>query len=270
MPIFSSGSGRWAALPLACAVLVLAPSLRAQETLSSVQRELDRVERDTEREKDLHKAERGRAAEFEKQKAERLNALRTQMQLSEARIDSLKRRMNTERTRRASQRALTAQYQARQKAFRADLDREIKAVIAWVEKDFPYQKEQRLSEWRELAEANREGTVAVEEVLSRLFGLVQGSLDFAFDSEAYPGTYTSGAIQREGTYVRLGAVMMAFSSTDGKVQAYLAKTPAGYVWRDADLSAETRASIVEAVRVAEGKESPRLVSLPVEVNGGAK
>ena len=122
MPIFSSGSGRRAALPLLCAVHVLAPSLRAQETLSSVQRELDRVERETEREKDLHKAERARAAEFEKQKAERLNALRQQMQLSDARIDSLKQRMETERRRRASQRALTAQFQARQKAFRAEVD----------------------------------------------------------------------------------------------------------------------------------------------------
>ena len=273
MSIFSPGSGRMAAwLPL-IALLSLAPALHAQETLSSVQRELDRVERETEREKELHKAERGRAAEFEKQKAERLNALRTQMQASENRIDSLKQRMDVERRRRTSQRALATQYQNRQKAFRTDLDREIKAVIAWVEKDFPYQKEQRLSEWRELAEANREGTVAVEEVVSRVFGLVQGSLDFAFDSEAYPGTYTTGAgRQVEGTYVRLGAVMMAFSSTDGKLQAYLAKTPGGYVWRDGDLPSETRNSIVEAVRVAEGKESPRLVSLPVEVSakGGSK
>ena len=93
MSIFSRGSRRMAAwLPL-CAILAAVPAaLHAQETLSSVQRELDRVERETEREKELHKAERARAAEFEKQKAERLNALRVQMQLSDARIDSLKQR----------------------------------------------------------------------------------------------------------------------------------------------------------------------------------
>jgi hypothetical protein len=256
------------------ALLLLTPLVvRAQETLSSVQRELDRVERDTEREKDLHKAERGRAAEFEKQKAERLQALRDQGQLADSRIDSLKQRMEVERRRRAAQRGLAAQYQNRQAAFRQDLDREIKGIIAWLENDFPYQKEQRLSEWRELAEGNREATVQVEEVLARVFGLVQGSLDFAFDSEAYPGTYTtSGGAQHDGTYVRLGAVMMAFSSSDGKTQAYLAKTPAGYVWRDKNVPPTVSKSIAEAVRVAQGKEAPRLVALPVEVaaKGGAK
>ena len=195
------------------------------------------------------------------------------MTLSDARIDSLKQRMEVERQRRASQRALAAQYQARQTAFRKDLDREIKSLMAWLQNDFPYQKEQRLAEWRELATGNSEATLQVEEVLSRVFGLVQGSLDFAFDSEAYPGTYTStGGTQSDGTYVRLGAVMMAFSSVDGKVQAYLAKTPAGYVWRDKGLSSDVSRNIAEAVRVAQGKEAPRLVALPVEVvaKGGAK
>ena len=256
-----------------CAAFALAPLVaHSQETLSSVQRELDRVERETEREKDLHKAERGRAAEFEKQKAERLQALRDQGQLADKRIDSLKQRMEVERQRRASQRGLAAQYQNRQTAFRKDLDREITGIMAWLEKDFPYQKDQRLSEWRELAEGNREATLQVEEVLARVFGLIQGSLDFAFDSEAYPGTYTtSSGAQHDGTYVRLGAVMMAFSSTDGKVQAYLAKTPSGYVWRDKDISSAVSKSISEAVRVAQGKEAPRLVALPVEVaaKGGA-
>jgi len=255
------------------ALLALAPlAAYAQETLSSVQRELDRVERETDREKDLHKAERQRAAEFEKQKAERLQALRDQSALADARIDSLKQRMEVERRRRASQRAIAAQYQARQAAFRKDLDREIQSITAWLDKDFPYQKEQRLSEWKELADGNREATLQVEEVLSRVFGLIQGSIDFAYDSEAYPGTYTTSmGAQTDGTYVRLGAVMMAFSSTDGKTQAYLAKTANGYVWRDKGLSSAVSKAIAEAVRVAQGKEAPRLTPLPVEIaKGGAK
>src|SRR3954471_21069136 len=82
---------RSARFGVVCAVVVLVPVVaRAQATLSSVQRELDRVERETDREKELHKAERLRAADFEKQKNERLQALKDQMTLSDARIDSLK------------------------------------------------------------------------------------------------------------------------------------------------------------------------------------
>lgn len=258
---------------LAAALVFHPAAVRAQETLSSVQRELDRVERETEREKDLHKQERARAAEFEKQKAARLAALQEQIAAADARIDSLKQRTEVERQRRAAQRAIAAQFQNRQKAFRANLDREIKAMAAWTESDFPYQRDRRVSEWKELAEGNREETLPVEEVLVRLFGLLQGSLDIGFDSETYPGTYTATkGGQVEGVYVRLGAVMMAFSSTDNKVQAYLAKTPDGYVWRDAGLPSSVSNAIAEAVRVAQGKEAPRLVPLPVEVasKGGAK
>ncbi len=261
-----------------CAALLVAMvfhpvAVRAQETLSSVQRELDRVERETEREKELHKQERARAAEFDKQKAARLAALQEQIVAADARIDSLKQRTEVERQRRASQRAIATQFQNRQKAFRANLDREIKAMAAWTESDFPYQRDRRVSEWKELAESNHEETLPVEEVLVRVFGLLQGSLDIGFDSETYPGTYsTTKGGQYEGVYVRLGAVMMAFASTDNKVQAYLAKTPQGYVWRDTDLPSGVQKAISEAVRVAEGKEAPRLIPLPVEVasKGGAK
>lgn len=259
---------------LAFSLAVLAPAaLHAQETLSSVQRELDRVEREISREQELHKAERARAAEFEKQKSARLAALQEQIRLSEARIDSLKQRMETERKRRSAQRGLAAQYVARQKAFREDLDAQMRDMIAWIEKDFPYQRERRLSEWRDLRVANREAVIPVEEVLVRLFGLVQASHDFAGNSEAYPGTYTStSGATSEGFYIRLGAVTMAFSSTDGKTQAYLAKTADGYAWRDEDLTSETRSSIRSAVSVAQGREAPRLVPLPVEVaaKGGVK
>ncbi len=257
------------ALAFGLSVAVSAPL--AQETLSSVQRELDRVQRETSREQELHKAERARAAEFEKQKNARLAALQDQIKAADGRIDSLKQRMEVERQRRTAQRGLAAGYVAKQKAFRANLDTEIKAMIAWVETDFPYQRDRRLSEWRELAEANREGTIAVEEVLVRLFGLTQASLDFAGNSEAYPGTYTTGKGQTsEGSYIRLGAVTMAFSSTDGKQQAYLAKTADGYVWRDEELSGDIRSAIRSAVNVAQGKEAPRLVPLPVEIAGGVK
>ncbi len=258
----------WALL---CAALTPLPLHAQTATLGSVQRELDRVEREISREQELHKAERARAAEFEKQKNARLQALEEQIRLTDARIDSLKQRTEVERRRRTAQRGLAAQYVARQKTFRDNLDAEMNAMIAWIEKDFPYQRERRLSEWRELAVANREATIPVEEVLIRLFGLTQASLDFAANSEAYPGTYTlNEGGTHEGYYIRLGAVTMAFSSTDGKVQAYLAKTPDGYVWRDEGLASDARSSIRSAVSVAQGREAPRLVPLPVEVAGAVK
>ena len=85
MPIFSSSKARVLCLALGLAAV----AAYSQETLSSVQRELDRVERETEREKELDKQERGRAADFETRKAEKLQALKDQMRMTDASIDSL-------------------------------------------------------------------------------------------------------------------------------------------------------------------------------------
>ena len=255
-------------------VLGLVLVARAQETLSSVQREMDRVERETEREKDLDKMERGRAAEFETHKTEKLQALKDQMAATDASIDSLKREMATQQRRKLSEKGQAAVFQNKQKEFRAAIGKQIETMMAWIKKDFPYQKDKRLSDWQDLAKANQEATLPIDEILTRLFSLVQSSQDFAQDTEVYPGTYTtSTGGDVEGTYVRLGAVMMAFASADGQHLAYLTKTDGGYVWKDKDLSTDTRNGILTAVQVAQGKVAPQLVPMPLDaisVSGGAK
>ena len=238
---------------------------RGQETLSSLQREMDRVERETEREKELHKSERARALEFDRRKTEKLQALREQLRIADVRMDSLRRQSETERKRRAGNKGQVALFQSKQKEFRAAVGREISALTAWTERDFPFQKEKRVSDWHDLAKANEEAALPVEEILARFFSLTQASGDFAQNTEAYPGTYVANdGGQYEGYYVRLGAVALMFGSSDGERMAYLAKTDSGYAWRDKDLTPGTRNGIMTALQVAQGKVAPQLVALPVE------
>jgi len=236
-----------------------------QETLGSLQREMDRVERETEREKELHKSERLRAVEFEKRKSEKILALKEQFRIAEGRMDSLRRQSENERKRKAGNKGQVAMFLGKQKEFRISVGKEIDAMAAWMERDFPFQKEKRISDWGDLAKANQEAALPVEEILARLFSLTQASTDFAQNTEAYPGTYTAtDGGQFEGNYVRLGAIALVFTSADGSCIAYLAKTDSAYVWRDKDLAMGTRNGILTALQVAQGKIAPQLVSLPIE------
>ncbi len=82
----------------------------------------------------------------------------------------------------------------------------------------------------------------------------------------YPGTYTTtDGSQIEGTYVRLGAVMLGFR-LGGRLQrmAYLTQTDKGYAWKDKDLSSDARNGVLTAVQVAEGKVAPQLMPMPLE------
>jgi hypothetical protein len=243
--------------------MILIPA-RAQETLSSVQRELDRVDKEIEREKELHKTERKRAADFEAEKASKLKALQEQLRATGSRIDSLKRQQERARQQKAGFKAQAAQYQARQKDFVKAFTKQVRDQAAAVRKDFPYDREKRAADLEDLANALDNGTVGVEDGLNRFFTLTQSALDFAYDTEVYRGSYhAADGADKEGSYVRLGAALLAFGGDDGKTAAWLAKADTGYVWHESDVSPEIRDNIFTAVKVAQGKVAPQLVSLPM-------
>lgn len=252
--------------PFCLAVFILAllgAALHAQETLSSVQRELDRVEKEIEREKDLHKTDRKRASDFEGEKAAKLKALGDQIRLTQGKIDSLKGQLVRARGQKGAFKSQATLYLNKQKDFAKALSKAIRDRAAGLAKDFPYLREKRVSDLEELAGALDNGVVTVEDAMGRFFSLLQASLDFAYDTEVYRGSYLAAdGSSHEGSFVRMGAALLAFAGEDGQRAAYLAKADTGYVWKDADLSPETRADIFTAVKVAQGKVAPQLVRLP--------
>jgi Protein of unknown function (DUF3450) len=236
----------------------------AQETLSSVQRELDRVEREIEREKELHKQERKRSEEFEKQKAQRLQALVDQGKVTQTRIDSLKRQVEKARHQKTAQKAQAQFYAGKENEFRKAFAAAIRSLADGLRTDFPYNREKRVSDMAELAKSVETQVTPTEEALNRFSGLLAASLDFASDVEIYAGVYSAKAGgNHEGTYIRLGAAFLGFISQDGELGALLSRQGKDYLWLDSELNADVRASLASAVRVAQGKESPRLVGLPV-------
>jgi hypothetical protein len=251
---------------LTIAIMILGfleTNLHAQETLSSVQREMDRVDKEIEREKDLHKTERKRAADFETEKAAKLKALQDQLHLTQAKIDSLKHQVERSRQQKTGFKSQSAAYQTRQKDFVKALSKQIRDLSASLRKDFPYERDKRVSDLEELAVAVESGTVGVEDGLNRFFTLMQASQEFAYDTEVYRGSYlaTDGS-SHEGSYVRLGAALLAFADEEGKIAAYLSKEDTGYAWKDKELPPDTRQDIFTAVKVAQGKVAPQLVSIP--------
>jgi len=249
-------------------LLLSTATLSAQETLSSVQRDLDRVAKEIDREKELHKQERKRAADFEVQKAEKLSALQNQIKVSQGRIDSLTREADKARRQKSNYRGQAQFFSNKTQAFRLALSASIKSVATELLRDFPYHREKRVSDWEDLAKSLEAGTVTPDDALNRLSGLIQASLDPARDVEVYSGVYSAvGGGNFEGYYVRLGTAMLAFASEDGKMAALLGKEGENYTWQDQKLSAGIKAHIAEAIRVAQGKEAPKLVAMPIVVSG---
>ncbi len=252
-------------LPILC--LGWVGSVYAQETLSSVQRELDRVEREIEREKELHKQEIKRASEFSTQKAQRLQALVDQTKLTQARIDSLKKEVEKARRKKTAEKAQAQFYSSKEKEFRQSMAASLLSLANDMRSDFPYSREKRIADLEELAKSVAEGVIPTEEALNRMTGLLSASLDFAANIEVYAGVYTAKTGgSSEGTYLRLGAAFLAFISQDARVGALIVRNEGKYDSLDSELTPKVLDALSAAVRVAQGKESPRLVGLPLVLN----
>ncbi len=259
----SAGCLSWAVWIAMVTPILIAKPIKAQETLSSVQRDLDRVDKEIEREKEMHKTERKRAGEYETEKAAKLKALQDQIKITQGKIDSLKKQALRAQAQKSSMKAQTMAYQNRQKEFLKSLITQIQSMAKSLDKDFPYDKEKRISDLNELAKAIESGTVGLEDGLSRFFILMQNSLNFAYETEMYRGTYlATDGTSHEGNFIRMGAALLAFADEDGKIAAYITKNDTGYSWQDQNLSPEIKTEIFTAVKVAQGKVAPQLVNLP--------
>ncbi len=250
-------------LPGLLFTLVCLLPVEGQETLSSLQRELDRVEKEIAREKELHQSERKRAEAFEQSKAEKLKAINHQLALTQNKIDSLKKEVGRSAFRKNSHKSQISLYQRKQEEFRSRLAQECRELAAFFRRDFAYQQERRIIELENLAQSLETGVTTVEEGMFRVFGVLEEAVAFTRDSEVYAGVHrTADGRNLDGKFVRLGAIFLGFVSQDGKYVAHLTRADTGYVWMEGDSTPEIRKGIVTALNVAEGKAPPELVSLP--------
>ncbi|MFC1584652.1 DUF3450 family protein [Fibrobacterota bacterium] len=243
--------------------LIAAFSIPAQETLSSVQRNLDRVDREIQREKELHKLEKKKAQEFEKRRKEKLKAINAQFKNLDTRIGELSSKLGRLKKQKGSLNHQIKNLKLKRSAVAKHILRKTGELKVFFQNDFPYQREKRVSDLESLEQDIKENVVEPEEAMNRLFTLLEYAIAMGYDSEVYSGTYRAGdGGVYDGKYLRLGAVISTFVSIDGKMVGYLLRTDSSYTWIDSELGLDLKQNIKKAVKVAEGKSAPELVVLP--------
>jgi hypothetical protein len=240
----------------------------SQETLSGIQRDLERVEREIKREKKLHTLELKKEKEFKKRKKEKMAALKSQSIKMDEKIAALKIKLEQVNKQKAGMKNRIKRYQIKRDKIAAHIVKSIDSLKIFFQSDFPYQKDKRLADLTDLAKDIKEKVVGPEEGMNRLFTILQSAISAGYDSEVYSGAYQSTTGKNsEGKYLRLGAVIQAFVSLDGQTVAYLVKSDSAYQWVDTNLQMALRQNIKTAVKIAEGKSAPELVLMPLQVSG---
>ena len=255
----------WHKKRLAASILLMAGLSFSQETLSSVQRQLDRVEREIEREKELHKQERKQSSEFKKSRSQKLAAMKQQIEKSKKSRVDWEAKLKLSQGQKAALKRKLKLLGNKESELLTSVGKEAEQLKSFVATDFPHRTARRNSDLETLTQGLESGQYGPQEALNRFFSVLENSMEFAYGVEAYNGTYvTKSGTSTDGVYLRVGAALLVFAGYDNKQVAYLIPSDtSGYDWIDEGISTELRQKILHAVKVAEGKETPELVYLPV-------
>ncbi len=243
-------------------ILLISTPLWSQESLSGLNRQIRRVEKETDREKKLHKAEKQKAKSFEQRKKQKLKALVTQKGEMQSQIKKLKVRLSQLKGQKYAVKNQTKQLKNKRMAVSQHLVQKIDGLIVYFKQDFPYQRQRNLDNLSSLKKELQEEIIGPEEGMNRLFTLLSTAISNGYETQVYSDFYTDKSGKTiEGKFLRMGTVLSVFVSMDGNTVAYLTHPDSTYQWNE-EMNLELKQNIKEAIKISEGKAAPSLVLLP--------
>lgn len=229
-----------------------------------LQRQIRLVKEEIQREEQLRQREQERDRLFAISAEERLKRLRTERAVAASQLDSLRSESARMELSRQKQRSTTRWYIKRHDDHRMFLVGLTDSVIAFVEQDFPYGKEERLRSLRSLREQLVAGTLTPEEGTDRLWAVLLNLLKVGGSVENWPGALATPEGELNGRFLRWGAVAMAFVSDNGREIRLLNRSGGTWEWKSVGDDLPMRSALREALKMSEGKSAPALVLLPIE------
>lgn len=236
----------------------------AQETVDGIRREIKSVEAETAREKSLHEAEKKRHADFVESSRQKVLSLNDQNRALKAEIDSLHKELGRLADARNNAAAGTRWYEARKLKYRLNLADVIDSLAPFLEADFPYKTDEAVASVHETASQLRKGILAPDDALGRVFEVLGERIRLGYTTEAWDGFLKApDGRSVSGTFFRYGAVASIFVSNDGEDVFWLSNGKNGYSWNYVKEPLSLRTDIKEAMKVAQGKGAPHLVTIPI-------
>ncbi len=252
---------------LFCLIFLLGLGLAfSAETVDGVRRQIKAVNEETAREKKLHAEERERHEAFVRSGREKVVMLNNQKKSLRAEIDSMKAELSRLSDARNKSAGVIRLYESRKQKYAQDLAQEIESLVPSLESDFPYRVSQAVENIRETAAELRKGIISPDAALSRTLEVFFERIRMGYTTESWDGFLSDPETGREysGKFFRFGAVAAIFESRDGNDYFWLSRSSDdNFCWTRVPEDLEFRASVKDAIKVAEGKTAPHIVKIPV-------
>lgn len=233
------------------------------------ERDLEKVRRELETERELLKADAARKQSWESASRQRLADMREQSRRAARESDSLRaliRKWEDDASLAVDQRTLAERSLV---GLLEVIAAEVDASRAMLRDELPSVAEDRSRQLADISRGLRSGIIAPADGLARALDVLSGLADVSGKAEAVPGVYTRGD-NREipGMFLRVGGLFEAFVSDDDQTAAIRQRTADGsWAWRET-LGKPQVAGIRSGVQVLKAQTTPGFVVLPLGVAAG--
>lgn len=134
----------------------------------------------------------------------------------------------------------------------------LQTLETFVSLDVPFLMTERQQRIRNLKELMPRADVTVSEKYRLILEAYQIELDYGTSLDSYEGTLGEGPEKRTVQFVRLGRISLMYRTLNGSESGYWDATQRKWVRDD-----KYAGAIEQALRVANGKGAPELLTVPV-------
>lgn len=242
----------------------------AQESEADLQRQMRKVEQEIQTEQASLQQQREIASQRVQRNQQRLEQASAQLNQLRATNEQLRGQINATKGQNQALKGSAQAYEAKRQSLTKELVGVVDMISQTTAQGFPIQREERLARLKELRQQLANGALSPEEGMNRLWTFVLERSRQSVEAETWPGSYQIDGSSIPGRYVRLGTVFQAFINDDNSRMFFLVKKGNQWNWQEVGNNVAFRSAMTEAFAVAESKQPPKLVRIPVHVEKEAQ
>ena len=238
----------------------------AQDNLIELNREVQRLEKEIAKEKKFHAQEIKQNEGFQKQKKNKSSNIKKQIQNLNKQIKETKKRNSTISQQTDSINQIVQNLNTQSELLLTDLKKSIENWNKDLSNTFPHGQKKVSRQLQSLYQKITQKKNSPINALNNFYQIILTMITQGYHFENFYGTYTDLAGSfHDGNYFRAGNLLLFFISSDQKQVSYLTYKNNQYVWNDSP-NLRIRRELIKAFNIVQGKTSPELVFLPIQIH----
>lgn len=245
-------------------ILFLSTSFVNAGKLEEIREKIEKTSQLLKEEKTLHQKEKEQALATRRSLQERIATLENRTKQIEEENKKLKREINETESVKKKLMTTIRKNTSLFSSIGDILSNKAEILYQQISSGIPYAQEDRLRKIIMFKKKLKERDINIMECCQDLYYDFIKEIELGYGSELYfDEVETAKGEMKRAKFLRIGKIVLAYRTKDGKETGLLQKKEEGYEWKK-DLSLFQRGKIKRSIEIMEGRKIPRLIDYPID------